>query len=59
MFDDGNDPKGRHGLDDLDFKRARLDEISHALRDLEHTKQGILEEVRVLRSRLFEEKVTI
>lgn len=59
MFDDGNDPKGRHGLDDLDFKTARLDEMSHALRDLEYTKQGLLKEVRVLRSRLFEEKVTM
>lgn len=44
-------------LDGLDLSTAGLDEITEALRRLEGENQGLLEDIRVLRIRLLDEKV--
>ncbi|CAB1115295.1 unnamed protein product [Ectocarpus sp. CCAP 1310/34] len=44
-------------LGDLDLDSAKLDDMVHALGSLELEKRGLLENIRVLRLRLAEEKV--
>lgn len=46
------------GLAGLDLDTAKLDDMSQALGRLESEKRGLLEDIRVLRVRLADEKVT-